>query len=270
MDDEKEEVIHLESTNVVSLECDNHINPEKCQNASMIENGSRGKSENSVQEEKISRKSEQIGHSDPEKPRSVSINIPQEKKSPRIKRPRYKKRYFCCGSLADGAIASANYSNVCYRSDRLRFRCFFADEEIILKFFEENFDVRIIKAFSFSAVVYAICYIRSGTNLKRAIAEEQREKIIPWILFTISTIFCLLSAAIYVSVTYWEELDDFDEDLTTPCLRLILIPFLAFVGCTLIYCAYGVIRLFQSMALVQTPGSSLMTDIRTFINGVSV
>ncbi|KAF8795953.1 hypothetical protein HNY73_000395 [Argiope bruennichi] len=112
MDDEKEEVIHLESTNVVSLECDNHINPEKCQNASMIENGSRGKSENSVQEEKISRKSEQIGHSDPEKPRSVSINIPQEKKSPRIKRPRYKKRYFCCGSLADGAIASANYSNV--------------------------------------------------------------------------------------------------------------------------------------------------------------
>ncbi|CAL1270321.1 unnamed protein product [Larinioides sclopetarius] len=130
-------------------------------------------------------------------------------------------------------------------------------------------DDGINKALAFSAIIYAICYIRSSTNLKRAIDEEKREKIIPWILFTMVTIFFLLSEAIYVSVTYWEELDDFDEDLTVPCLRLILIAFLAFVGCTLIYCTYGVIRLFQSMARSGVAANSMMTDVRAFINGVS-
>ncbi|GBM54250.1 hypothetical protein AVEN_208592-1 [Araneus ventricosus] len=162
MDIEGEEnSIHLENVTDFCLERDNHNSSEKCQNISISENGPGEKRENSMQEERMSRKSEQIGHLDNEKPRRVSINIPLEKnKSPRNKR-RYKKRYFCCGSLADGAIASANYSNV--------ISVIMILSSLHVFFSNSKADDGTNKALAFSAIIYAICYIRSSTNLKRAI-----------------------------------------------------------------------------------------------------
>ncbi|GIX72094.1 uncharacterized protein CEXT_345211 [Caerostris extrusa] len=193
---------------------------------------------------------------------SVSRDADETENSKNKIKIRSKKRYFCCGSLADGAVASTNYTTV-------------ISVLIILGschvFFRSSGDEEgTTKTLSFCAILYAICYIRSGTNLKRAIDEEQRDRLLPWIIFSIITIFFMVSGAIYVSVTYWDELDDFYEDLTMPCLLIVMIATLHFLGFTLMYCTWGVIMLFRSMGDEQSSEHSLMHDLRVFIYGVSV
>ncbi|GIY09913.1 uncharacterized protein CDAR_459921 [Caerostris darwini] len=193
---------------------------------------------------------------------SASRDTDETENSKNKIKTRSKKRYFCCGSLADGAVASTNYTTV-------------ISVLIILGschvFFRSSGDEEgTTKTLSFCAILYAICYIRSGTNLKRAIDEEQRDRLLPWIIFSIITIFFMMSGAIYVSVTYWDELDDFYEDLTMPCLLIVMIATLHFLGFTLMYCTWGVIMLFRSMGDEQSSEHSLMHDLRVFIYGVSV
>ncbi|GFR25292.1 hypothetical protein TNCT_299321, partial [Trichonephila clavata] len=125
-----------------------------------------------------------------------------------------------------------------------------------------------LKTLCFCGICYAICYIKSGLRMKVAVAEERRDKLIPWIILSIITIFSLLSGIIYICMNNWDQLDDFHEDLTMPCLLLFLIGFLILIECTVIYCTWGVVRLFKSMGFV--PRNSVMDGIRMFTYGVAV
>ncbi|GFY56459.1 uncharacterized protein TNIN_174841 [Trichonephila inaurata madagascariensis] len=139
-------------------------------------------------------------------------------------------RYFCCGSLTDGAVASADYTIV-LSVIFILISCH--------HFFRSGGDEEgSIKTLCFCSICYAICYIKCGLRMKLAIEEERRDKLVPWIIFSIITIFSLLSGIIYICMNNW------------------------------VYCTWGVVRLFKSMGFGSR--NSVMDGIRMFTYGVAV
>ncbi|GFU05797.1 uncharacterized protein NPIL_146271 [Nephila pilipes] len=267
------EIIDIEKCSNISMVSETdypqryeNIDIEKYSNTSILNNSQfSGKNEKKHLENKESLDNEKNEHLQRRNsPRRCSLNInifPQLNDTVQNEVSRHSvNRYFCCGSLADGAEASADYTIVL---------------SVILilisthQFFRNSGDEEgTLKALCFCAICYSICYIKCGIRMKLALEEERRDKLMPWIIFSVLSIFLLLSGIVYICMNNWDELDNFHEDLTMPCLLLFLIAVLLLILCTLTYCTWGVIRLFKSMG--EPESHSVMDGIQLFVSGVAV